>query len=134
VAADDGWEADVFEGGEFREEEVILEDVAGELVAEVGLGGVAAGVDGVAVDEDGAAVGFFETAEDVEESGFAGAGGAAEEDPFALLDGEADSAEDVDGFGADPEGFSDGVGDEASLGGGGSGGRRGHLARKRTAA
>jgi hypothetical protein len=40
AAADHGGQADIFEGGEFREEEIILEDVASVPVPESGEVGV----------------------------------------------------------------------------------------------
>jgi hypothetical protein len=105
VGADHGGEADVFEGGEFGEEEVILEDVAHVFIAEAGEGGAGAVVDGLALDEDAAGFGLFEAGEGIEEGGFPGTGGAAEEEFFTGFDSEINAAEDVDGVIADGEGL-----------------------------
>lgn len=75
---------------------VVLEDEAEGFVAEACALIFAGGVEGFVVDEDIAGGGFFEAAHGVEEGGFAGAGSAAEEDFFAMLDIEADAAQDVD--------------------------------------
>jgi hypothetical protein len=90
----------VFQRREMGDQMEVLEDKADGFAAETGeirtaeLGGIGA------VDADGAGGGLVETAEEVQESGFAGAGGAHDGDPFALIGGEGDAVEG--GYGAGP--------------------------------
>ncbi len=80
IAAGDGTrDRDIFEGGEFREQVIILEHITDEGVAETCLFAAAKGVEVGTGDMDGAAFGAFEAGEGVEQGGFAGAAGAAEE-------------------------------------------------------
>jgi hypothetical protein len=94
-------DADVFEGGEFGEEVEVLEDVSDVAVAEGGLLFAVECVDVGIGDEDAALLGAFEAGEGVEEGGFTGTAGAAEEDALAFGDVEVDAVEDLDGFAAD---------------------------------
>jgi hypothetical protein len=121
VGADHGGEADVFEGGEFGEEEVILKDVAHVTIAQAGEAGAGAVIDGGAVEEDAPGLGFLQASKGIEEGGFPGAGGAAEKEFLPGMDGDVDAAEDVDGVIGDGEGLVDVLG----LNGGGDGGVRG---------
>lgn len=68
-------------------------DLFASVVDELGFGeGEEVGV----VDEGGAGGGDVEAGEDVEEGGFAGAGGADDGEDFAATDGEVESAEGDD--------------------------------------
>jgi hypothetical protein len=119
--ADHGGEANIFEGGEFGEEEVILKDVAHVTIAQAGEAGAGAVIDGGAVEEDAPGLGFLQASKGIEEGGFPGAGGAAEKEFLPGMDGDVDAAEDVDGVIGDGEGLVDVLG----LNGGGDGGVRG---------
>jgi hypothetical protein len=59
------------------------------------------------VEEDAATVRGFEAAEDVEQGGFAGTRGTAEEDAFALSYRKADAAEHLDLPGTDMVGAAE---------------------------
>ena len=96
-AGDEGWDADVLQGGEFGQEVVGLEDEADVLVAEACEVFLFEAADvGVAVAE-GAGVGTVEGAEDLEEGGLAGAGGADDGDHLAPGYLERDVAQDLQG-------------------------------------
>ena len=80
---------DVFQGRELRQKVVVLKyesDVGGAVVGEGGRG-EGEGVDGV--EGEGAGGGGVETAEDLQERGFSGAGGA-EDGHCALVAGEVE--------------------------------------------
>ena len=92
-------EHDVFYRGEVGDEVELLEDEADLVGAEaVELGG-AHGGDIDAVDPELSGGGAVEAAEEVDEGGFAGAGGAGDGDPLAGDDGEAGVVEGADGSG-----------------------------------
>ncbi len=84
-----GAEGDVVADG-VGEEEGLLRDEA-DVSAE-GLEGE--GADGAVVDEDGAGVGVLEAGDEVDEGGFAGAGGAYDGEAAAGGDAEVDVVED----------------------------------------
>lgn len=96
-AADEEGHHDVFEGGELGEEGLDLPDEADVAVAEIGEVAVREGGEVGAVEEDPAGGGAVEAAEEVEEGGFAGTGGADKCDTFAAADGEVEITEDGDG-------------------------------------
>ena len=123
--ADHGGEEGVFEDGEFGEEVVELEDEAEGVVAEVGAGPAGGVFEGLSAEEDAAGVGGVEGAGDMEEGGFAGAGGAHDGDEFALVKGEGDAAEDLEADGAHLVGLGDVEDLEEGFGGGRHGRGRG---------
>ncbi len=95
-ALDGEGEGDVFTGGEGVEEIKVLENEA-EFFAAEAVEGVAFELGDVLVfDEDVAAGDAVDGGDDVEEGGFAGAGGSHDGDEFSLVDFEGDV---VDGFG-----------------------------------
>ena len=87
---------DVAHGGEGGEKVEALEDEADLGAAHFGALGVGEFGEVGAVDEDRAGGGVGEAAEDVEEGGFSGAGGADDGDELAGGDGEVDVAEGGD--------------------------------------
>ena len=91
-------EVDVFGDGEVVEEVVALEDHADAFAGEVGALFAVERVDGGGFEKEFTAPGVVEHGEDVEEGGFAGAGGAHDGDELAGVDGEVDAAEHP-GFG-----------------------------------
>lgn len=95
-AADEERHHDVFEGGEFGEQVVALPDEADFAIAEVAEGGVGELGDVLGSEEDAAGCGTVKAAEEVEESGFAGAGFADDRDSLALGDFELEVLEDDD--------------------------------------
>ncbi len=94
--ADPGREEDVFEGREFGEEEIMLEDKAHAAVAQGGAVPGVRVVKGLAVHEHVAGGGTFEAAEDVEQGGFTGAGSTAEKDFFSGIHFEVHAAQHVE--------------------------------------
>ncbi len=98
LAGNGSGDGDIFQGGELGKEVVVLEDVADALVAEAGLLLAAHGVEVGAVDVDAALFRVFESGEGVEQGGFPGSAGAAEEDFLALADLQVDAVEHLDGF------------------------------------
>ena len=89
-----GWahgqsEGDVAEDGEVPEERVVLEDEADAARAD----GRLADVLPVEADGTGAGVGHFQSGDDAQERGLAGAGGAEQRGEAAARDGEADIVE-----------------------------------------
>ena len=90
---------DVFEGGEFGQQVVELEDEAEGLVAQlVALAGRQV-VDASAVEADAALVGPVEGAEQVQQRALAGAGGADDAEELAGADVQVDAAQDADDVG-----------------------------------
>ena len=81
-------QGDVFDDIEGGDEVVELVDEADLPAAEDGQFFTALGVDVLAVQIDVAAGGDVHTADDVQEGGFAAAGGADDGDEFALFDSE----------------------------------------------
>jgi len=115
-------EFDVFFEGHAREEIEGLEDHADGVAAVAGEFDGREGGNVLAEGEDGAGGGAVEPGDEVEQSGFAGAGGAEEGEEFVFGDGEGDFVDGADG------GFAHGVvaGDTIELdGGSGSGHERG---------
>ena len=94
--ADPGGEEDIFQSGEFGEEEVVLEDKTHAAVAQGGAVTGVGVVKGFAVDEDVAGGGTFEAAEDIEQGGFTGAGSTAEKDFFSSIHFEVHAAQYVE--------------------------------------
>jgi hypothetical protein len=87
---------DVFEGGEFLEEKVELEDEADFLVAEEGEFVLVEIGDDLAGDFDGAVVGLIEEAEEIEEGAFTAAGRAHDGVDALGVEMERDVVEDLD--------------------------------------
>ncbi len=87
---------DVFEGGEAGDEVVELEDETDVETAVLGELGVVGGGEIEIAVEDLAGGGTVKTAEDVEESGFAAAGGAEEDHHLAGEELDVDAAKGVD--------------------------------------
>ncbi len=93
-------EFDVVGDGEVGDQVEELEDDADVVPAQLRPAGLAVGVDLAAVDPEGAAVGAVEAAEEVQEGGLAGSGGAGDRDELAACDRQVDAAYGVDGGGA----------------------------------
>ena len=74
---------DVFQRGELRQQMVELVDEADGVAADGGAGGVGQAAGIAALDEDRAAVRAVEQAGDMQQGGFAGAGGGHQRDDFA---------------------------------------------------
>jgi len=87
--ADGQAEGDVVEDGEVAEERVVLEDESDSARAD----GRLADVLPVETDGAGAWVGHFQSGDDAQERGLAGAGGAEQRGEAAARDGEADIVE-----------------------------------------
>jgi hypothetical protein len=107
TTADHGWQANILEGREFRQEKIILKNIAGATVAEFRLTGVGAFVEGLSVQEDATVSRRFKSAENIKQRGLSCTGRAAEKDALALLDGKADAPEHFDNAGAEGEGTTD---------------------------
>lgn len=84
-AADEKRHHDIFEGGEFGEQVVALPDEADLAITEVAERGVGELGDVLRSEEDAAGGGAVETAEQVQEGRFTGAGFADDRDSFPLL-------------------------------------------------
>jgi len=113
-------EFDVFLEGHAREKVEGLKDHADGVAAVAGeIEGGKRG-DVPAVGEDGAGGGAVEAGDEIEERGFAGAGGAEEGEEFVVGDGEGEFVDGADGS------FAHGVvaGDAVELDGGIGGGHR----------
>jgi hypothetical protein len=89
-AADEQGHHDVFEGSEFGEQVMDLPDEADVAIAERGGSGFAERGDVLVAVADGAGGGAVESAEEMEQAGFAGAGFADDGDALAGLDGEVE--------------------------------------------
>ena len=111
---------DVAHGGERRQEVEALEDEAYFGATHFGALGVGEFGKVNAVDEDRAGGSAGKTAEDVEEGGLAGAGGADDGDELAGRDGEADLAECGDFEFAGAIGFAEVLGENDGRGCGGA--------------
>ena len=87
-AGDHLGEDDVLQRGELAQQMVELVDEADGVAADGGARRVGEGAGVAAVDQDGAGVGAFQQAGEVQQGGFAGAGGGDEGDDLAGLQGE----------------------------------------------
>jgi len=112
---------DVFLEGHAREKVEGLEDHADGVAAVAGERERVQRCDVLAVGEDRTGSGTVEAGDEVQESGFAGAGRAEEREEFVVGDGEREFVDGVDG------GFAHDVvaGDAVELDGGGGGGHGG---------
>ena len=103
IAPGDGTrDGDVFQGGEFGQQVVILEHVADEGVAEARLFSAAKGIKVRAGDANAAALRVFKTGESVEQGGFARTAGAAQKQAFAAPNAQVNAPEHLNGFIAHP--------------------------------
>jgi hypothetical protein len=115
-------EFDVFEGGENGDEVEGLEDEAEVVISPAGEFAFGHGGGLVVEDGEGAVGGAVHAGDEVEEGGFAGAGGAHEGAELAAVDGEFDFVEGEDGglaaaeFLGEVRGLDNDFGHEACLG------------------
>ena len=100
-ACEHGGERDVVDGGEFGQEQSLLEDEAEDLAAQSGAAGFFEGGDlggGAAVgrrESDAAAVGTDDAGQAVQKSRLSGTGGSHDRQGFAEADREVDSGESI---------------------------------------
>ena len=98
AAGDRTRDGDVFQGGEFGQQVVILEHVADEGVAESSLLAAAEGIKVGPGDGHAAALRVFKPGKSVEQGGFTGTAGATQKQPFAAPDAQVNATEHLNGF------------------------------------
>lgn len=98
-AAEFGAESNVFGDRELREEGRVLEGHADAAILRFAVGDV------FRAEDDFAVIGFLESGDEAEESGFAGAGRAEDSEEFAVMRGESEFFEGGNGGMGSAEGF-----------------------------
>ena len=115
-AAEHGGEKDIFQGGQFGQQEVGLEDKTHPAIAQISLLVAAKGEELFSLELDRACARTFQARKDVEQGRFSRTGGTAQEDHFAPGNIEIDSPEHLEMFPSQIIGLMEPPGSEMDVG------------------